>query len=120
MNDIIEINDLEASFRIGVPDTERANPQKVLITIRLFTDFKEAARTDDVQHTVDYDELTRSLIEWGQAREWKLIETLASNIADWILDRYSIAGVQIEIKKFILPNTRHVGVRIMRDRESAD
>ena len=115
MNDIIEIKDLEASFRIGVPDAERAQPQKLLITIRLNMDFSKAALTDDVQFTVDYDELTRSLIEWGQPREWKLIETLASNIADWILNRYSIDWVEIEIKKFILPNTRHVGVKIKRD-----
>lgn len=115
MNDIIEIKDLEVSFHIGVPDEERAHAQKLLITIQLFTDFNEAARTDDVQHTVDYDELTRSLILWGKDREWKLIETLASNIADWILDRYAVAGVEIEIKKFILPNTSHVGVRIRRD-----
>lgn len=120
MNDIIEIKDLEASFHIGVPDEERAQPQKLLVTIKLFTDFKEAARTDDVRHTVDYDELTRSLIQWGQLRKWKLIETLASNIADWILDRYEIAGVEIEIKKFILPNTSHVGVKIMRDKTSAN
>lgn len=119
MNDIIEIKDLEVFFRIGVPDAERANPQKLLITIQLFTDFNEAARTDDVQHTVDYYELTQSLIRWGNSREWKLIETLASNIADWILDRHEIAGVEIEIKKFILPNTRHVGVKIRRDRDRA-
>ena len=120
MNDIIEIKDLEVLFRIGVPDEERAQAQKLLITIRLNMDFSQAALSDDVQFTVDYDELTHSLIEWGQAKEWKLIETLASNMADWILNRYSIDWEEIEIKKFILPNTRHVGVKIKRESKHLD
>lgn len=116
MTDTIEINDLEVSFRVGVPDEERATPQKLLLTLQLFLDFSKAAQSDDVQETVDYDELTRSLIEWGQPREWKLIETLAVHIAEWILDRHPITRVDVEIKKFILPNTRHVGVKIQRTR----
>ncbi len=114
MNDIIEINDLEVHFRVGVPDDERATPQKLQISIRLHLDFKAAAAEDDLQHTIDYYRLTRDLIEWGNQREWKLIETLASQIADWVLENFRPSKVEVQIKKFILPDTKFVGVSIQR------
>lgn len=118
MNDIIEINDFELHFKVGVPDEERAVPQKLLITIRLHTDFNAAAVADDLRHTIDYYRLTRELIEWGKQREWKLIETLASQISDWILKNFQPAKVEVQIKKFILPDTKYVGVSIQRARNS--
>jgi FolB domain-containing protein len=117
MNDMIEINDLEVHFKVGVPDEERAVAQKLLITIRLYLDFEQAASTDDLNHTIDYYRLTRDLVEWGSHREWKLIETLASHIADWVLRDFQPAKVDIQIKKFILPDTQFVGVSIERSRQ---
>lgn len=114
MNDIIEINDLEVRFKVGVPDEERAVPQKLLITIRLHMEFRTAAADDDIKHTIDYYRLTRELIEWGSQREWKLIETLASQIADWILQNFEPSKVEVQIKKFILTDTKFVGVSIQR------
>ena len=114
MDDTIEINDLEVHFKVGVPDDERATPQKLLITIRLYLDFTAAASDDDLQHTIDYYRLSRDLIKWGNQREWKLIETLASQIADWILQNFTPNKVDIHIKKFILPDTKYVGVSICR------
>lgn len=114
---MIEINDLEVHFKVGVPDEERAVAQKLLITIRLYLDFEQAASKDDLNHTIDYYRLTRDLIEWGNHREWKLIETVASHIAEWVLRDFQPARVEIQIKKFILPDTQFVGVSIERSRQ---
>lgn len=114
MNDIVEINDLEVNFKVGVPDEERASPQRLLVTLRLYLDFTAAASADDLRHTIDYYRLSRDLIDWGANREWKLIETLASQVADWILQNFSICKVEVQIKKFILPDTKYVGVTIQR------
>ncbi len=118
MNDIIEINDLEVRFRVGVPDEERSIPQKLLITIRLHLNFSAAAAEDDLDQTIDYYRLTRELIEWGHQREWKLIETLASQIADWVLTNFKPTQVEVQIKKFILPYTKFVGVSVQKENSS--
>jgi 7,8-dihydroneopterin aldolase/epimerase/oxygenase len=115
MSDIIEINDLKVCFRVGVPDIERATPQVLLITLRLHHDFRAAVAKDDLQETIDYDYLTRSLDEWGKQREWKLIETLACHLADWVLLHFPVSKVEITIKKYILEQTRHVAVMIERN-----
>jgi dihydroneopterin aldolase len=120
MKDTILIEELEAHFRVGVPDEERRQPQRLLISLELEKDFTQAARQDAVELTIDYDALTRSLLSWGQDRQWKLIETLACEIADWVLKAYQVERVRVEIKKYILPNTRHVGVRVERIQKPSD
>ena len=114
MKDTIIIEALEVQFRVGVPDEERRHPQKLLISLYLEKDFRPAADRDEVALTVDYDALTRQLIAWGEHREWKLIETLASDIAQWVLASYAVEKIRVEIKKFILPHTQYVGVCIER------
>ncbi len=59
---------------MGVPDEERATPQKLLITIELDLDFAAAARFDNLRHTINYDVLCRRVRQWGEGKSWKLIE----------------------------------------------
>ncbi len=112
--DTIQIEDLEVHFRVGVPEDERATPQKLLLCLTLEHPLEMAARSRRLEDTIDYGTLTQSLTEFGKDREWVLIETLAEEIADWVLQTYHPNAVTIEVKKFIIPNARYVGVRIRR------
>lgn len=114
--DKITIADLEVIYRVGVPDEERAQPQRLLLTIDLTHDFTAAVAGDGVEQTIDYFAVTQFLLKFGEGRNWKLIETLASNIADEILARFQPASVTVEVKKFIIPQTRHVSVSLTRAR----
>ena len=111
MNQII-IKDLSVNYRVGVPDAERAQPQKLLITLVMDYDFSAAAKTDDIRGTVDYSLVTQRLLRFGDRRNWKLIETLAYEIAETITREYRLQSIQVEIKKFIIPEAAHVGVRV--------
>jgi FolB domain-containing protein len=112
--DQITIKDLTVFFRVGVPDEERSQPQRLLLTIELNHDFTAAARDDDLAKTIDYHALARRLQAFGWQRNWKLIETLAVDVAEMILRDYKPERVIVEIKKFILPETRYVSVRVSR------
>jgi len=114
--DTIIISDLEVWVNVGVPDAERALPQRLLISLELETDFVAAAASDDLQGTIDYYAVWLAVSELASSRPWKLIETLASHIATLVLDRFRPAAVNVEIKKFVLPQTRQVGVRLRRSR----
>ena len=112
--DQIVIQDLEVFYRVGVPDEERAQPQRLLLTVELECDFTQAAKTDSIEETIDYDRLSRRLAEFGNNREWKLIETLAVDLAEMILRECEPTRVSVEIKKFVLPKARWVAVRVHR------
>lgn len=114
--DTITIRDLAANFRVGVPDEERAQPQRLLITVEMHRDFTAAAAGDDLRHTIDYYAVSRRLIGLGEGRSWKLIETLASDIAAMVLKEFKAEAVSVEVKKFVVPEARYVSVRLTRPR----
>jgi dihydroneopterin aldolase len=114
--DQIVIQDLEVFYRVGVPAQERANPQRLLLTIELEHDFIVAAQADDLEKTIDYYQLSRRLLAFGEGRDWKLIETLAVDLAALILAEFRPARVAVEVKKFVLPEARWVSVRVRRPR----
>jgi FolB domain-containing protein len=112
--DIIHIHDLEVSYRVGVPDEERAQPQRLLLDIQLQLDFRPAAATDDLAKTINYFAVTQQLLKFGENREWRLIEKLAEDIASTILTTYRPQKLRVEIKKFIIPETKCISVIIER------
>ena len=112
--DTITIADLEVMYRVGVPEKERATPQRLLISIELSVDFRRAATVDRLGETIDYDSVCKRLLSFGEKREWQLIETLSVEIAEALLEEYSARTVMVEVKKFVIPQARYVAVRTTR------
>jgi dihydroneopterin aldolase len=111
----ISIVDLEVHYHVGVPDAERAQAQRLLLTIEMTADFTAAAKSDGIADTIDYYTVTQRLLKFGEGRSWRLIEKLVSDIADMILADFKPQGVSVEVKKFIIPEARYVGVRVEKD-----
>ncbi|MDQ6654569.1 MAG: dihydroneopterin aldolase [Verrucomicrobiota bacterium] len=112
--DEIHIVDFEVQACVGVPDEERSAPQRLTISLRItpMRGFRDLA--DDLSRTVDYAavcDVTRSFLLSGS---FKLIETLADALAAHLLERFAITRLQVEVRKFILPDTRYVAVSILR------
>ena len=112
--DQIRIEELTLEARIGVPDLEREKPQRLVFSITIVPkhDFRDLG--DDLQRTVDYAAVVDEVRSFVAARVVKLIETLADELATHLLERFSLAEVEVELRKFILPDTKHVSVRIRR------
>ena len=105
----LSLVDLELLCHIGVPQEERAHPQKLLCTVTVpVPNLKKAAQTDNIQHTLNYFNLSQLLRKTAQAKERKLIETLAHDLAQVAFQHFPIPWIDLELKKFILPETRHI------------
>ncbi len=115
----IRLCDLEVHYRVGVPEAERAQPQRLLVSLDLEQDFASAAASDDLRHTIDYYALSRRVLAFGEGRSWKLIETLAVDLAQMVLAEFRPGRVTVDVKKFILPEARFVGVLVSRSRGDA-
>jgi FolB domain-containing protein len=112
----ISIVDLEVFYRVGVPDAERAQPQRLLVTVQMEASFDAAAKSDGIADTIDYFAVTQRLLQFGDGREWKLIEKLASDIADVILAGFKPRSITVEVKKFIIPEAQFVSVSLQKRR----
>ena len=110
----IKIVDLEVFLHVGVPDEERAKPQRVLLTLDMDFDFSSAARTDCIAETIDYFAVAQRLLEFGEGQSWKLIEKLAAEVADLVLSEFKPQSVTVKVKKFPIPQARYVSVSVTR------
>ena len=106
----ISIVDLEVFYRVGVPDAERAQPQRLLLTVEMESDFSAAAKSDSIADTIDYFAVTQRLLKFGEGREWKLIEKLAADICDMVVSEFKPQSISVEVKKFVIPQAKFVSV----------
>jgi dihydroneopterin aldolase len=112
--DTIVIRDLEVHYHVGVPDEERARAQRLLLTVEMGRDFAQATATDNLEYTINYFAVSQRLLALGDGRSWKLIETLAEEIARLLRREFGAKDVSVEVKKFIIPEARYVAVKIFR------
>jgi dihydroneopterin aldolase len=110
----ITIVDLEVFFHVGVSDEERAKSQRLLLTVDMDFDFSAAALSDRVVKTIDYFQVTQRMLSFGKGRSWKLIEKLATDVADMVLSEFHPEGVFVEVKKFSIPQARYVSVSLAK------
>jgi|SRR5690625_3458103 len=100
MTDRIELRGLRVRGHHGVFDHEKRDGQDFLVDLVLWTDFTAAAASDDLADTVDYGALAmfaRDVVA-GQSRD--LIETVASRIADGIMEMAPSAhAVEVTVHK---------------------
>ena len=107
---------MELSAHIGVPDEEREVAQRLTLNLRLVPGRSFADLGDDLAQTVDYFSLTRRVRALAAERPRKLIETLVEELAALILREFAVAEVEAELRKYILPDTEYVAVRLIRRR----
>ena len=110
----ISIIDLEVFYRVGVPEAERVNPQRLLLTVEMDFDFSAAAKSDNIRDTIDYFAVSQRLLKFGEGRSWKLIEKLAADIADMVLSEFKPQSVTVEVKKFPIPEAQYISVACHR------
>lgn len=113
-NDEIRVEELEIFARVGVPDEERAAAQRLTVSLTLQPRHCFADLGDDLARTVDYAAVCAEVQRFVAGREDKLVETLAQEMAEHLIERFEISWVELELRKFILPETKYVAVRTTR------
>ena len=114
-NDEIRIEELELMARVGVSDEERAQPQRLTVSLIVRPRNSFADLGDDLKRTIDYVAVCLELRRFVSGRCDKLIETLAHEMAEHLIRTFDLARVELELRKFVLPETRYVAARVVRE-----
>ncbi len=104
----------------GILPAEKEIPQEFIVDLELWLDLHPAAAADDIKKTVDYDRLFHEVGQIVEKKSFHLIETLAENIAGYILDNYSVEAVEIAVYKPQAPvkgNFEYFAVKMIRFRQ---
>jgi dihydroneopterin aldolase len=115
--DRVFLRELGVECVIGFLDWERLVKQTVYLDIEAPIDCRKTALTDDVAQTLDYKRLSKVVIAFVGASEFKLVETLADRTARLILREFDLPWVRLTVnKRGAIRASRDVGVTIERTR----
>jgi FolB domain-containing protein len=116
--DRIFIHDLELTCVIGLNESERAAPQRVLVDVSLFTDVRDVGRSDDRADILDYKAVAKAIAAYVEASEHYLVEALATAIARICVVEHGAERVVVRVQKpGALRLAGSVGVEIERSRD---
>lgn len=110
----IRIEKLELRARIGITPEERAQPQRLTVSLVMVCRSGFGSLADRIENAVDYFAVCQAVERLAAARERNLIETLAEEIAALVLRDFACLHVTVELRKYILANTDFVAARITR------
>ena len=115
--DKIIIKDLLARGILGINETERINPQDILINITMTTDTSQAWKSDDIMDCVNYRTVAKNALKIAETAQRKTVEALANDIAAMVLDFDLVQSVCVRVEKpGAVRFARSVGVEIERSK----
>jgi len=113
--DIVYIKGLEVKTVIGIYDWEKEIKQKITIDLKMASDIKKAAETDEIADALDYKAVSKRLISFVEESEIQLIETLAEKIAEIVLTEFDVRWLKLTLgKPGAVTGSKDVGVIIER------
>jgi dihydroneopterin aldolase len=113
-SDEIHIEQLEVSARIGVPEQERATPQRLTVSISFWPYRQTRDLADKIGETVNYSTVAEETKRFVRDQSVNLIETLADLLATHLLKTFPIQKVAIELRKFVLKDAKYVSATVTR------
>ena len=118
-SDQIEICGLEVFGYHGVYESEQATGQRFRLDILLDVDMHIPARTDELRDALDYARVVDDVAHLVRATRYRLLEALASRIADHLLDFPRVAAAAVRVTKpdvELNESVREVAVTVRRAR----
>jgi len=111
----IHIEQLKVFARVGVPQTERARRQRLVLNISLWPARDLRDLQDRIAQTVDYSALCREAKDFLSRQSPKLLETLANDLALHVLREFPVRKISVEIRKFVLKDAAYASVTVTRN-----
>ncbi|PWC15841.1 bifunctional dihydroneopterin aldolase/7,8-dihydroneopterin epimerase [Brenneria roseae subsp. americana] len=113
--DIVFIEELTVITTIGVYDWEQTIQQKLVFDIEMGWDNRRAAASDDVNDCLSYAEVSEAVIEHVAGQRFALVERVAEEVAQILMQRFPIPWLRIKVgKPGAVAQARQVGVIIER------
>ena len=101
----VEVRDLRVFGRHGVHEDERERGQDFVFDVEL--EVGERGTSDRLEDAVDYVEVARTVQEVSDAKQYTLLEALASAVTDELQRRFSPEHVRVRVRK---PEVRPAGL----------
>ncbi len=117
--DIVFIRDLQIETVIGIYDWERKIKQVISIDLEMATDIRKSAASDQIDDTLNYKAVAKRLISFVADSQYQLVETLAENICEIVMNEFAVPWVRLTLSKpGAVSGSKAVGVIVERGEKS--
>ena len=115
--DKIFLKELTTETVIGIFDWEREVKQTIAIDLEMSADIGRAARSDSIADTLNYKAVAKRVLAFVQESRFRLVETLAQEVARLVLTEFPVEWVRVTLHKpGAIRHSKDVGVVIERVR----
>lgn len=112
----ITIDNLHVLSKHGYYAEERRVEQEFLVSLSIQLDALQATKSDDLRHTLDYDDIRELILKTFNRRKRYLLEALANDVCDQLLSNTRLHSVDISIQKMAVWKDGVPGVRVFKKR----
>lgn len=120
----IFVHNLEFTGAHGVYEQERLEGRRFQVDLSVLYPVERAAQSDALEDTLDYRALSQIILEVGHGPSCSLIERMACEIVDRVLDAFpQVSEATVAIRKFatgVPGDPSWVGVELTRQQEGSD
>ena len=117
--DIVFIRELKVDTLVGIYDWERRLRQNVVLDIDMGTDIARAAKSDNIEDTLDYKAVAKRVGQFVREAEFGLVETLADKVAELVMQEFKVPWVKVTLHKpGAVSGSKSVGVVIERGKKA--
>ena len=114
----ILVSELFFETVIGVYDWERKLPQRLSVSLELTIDSRAAVANDAIGDAVDYDKLSKSIIDWAKVQSFHLVESLAVGILRLTMKDPMVLHSIVTVSKYgAIKDAKQVSVRVNSDED---
>ena len=118
--DKIFLSEIKIETTVGIWEWEKRIKQTVIIDIEMSADIKKAAATDDINDTLNYKAVAKSVRKLVEESQFQLVETMAEKISELILTEHDVDWIKVKVNKpGAIRGSKGVGIIIERGKNKS-
>jgi dihydroneopterin aldolase len=104
---------------VGIWEWEKRIKQQVIIDIEMSADIKKAASSDQIEDTLNYKAVAKSVRKLVEESSFQLVETMAEKISELVIGEHNVSWVRVKVNKpGAIRGSKGVGIIIERGYKS--
>jgi len=117
--DRIFLSEMKIDTTVGIWEWEKRIKQQVIIDIEMSADIKKAAATDQIEDTLNYKAVAKSVRKLVEESSFQLVETMAEKISELVIGEHNVSWVRVKVNKpGAIRGSKGVGIIIERGDKS--
>ena len=113
--DRIFLSEMKIETTVGIWEWEKGIKQQVIIDIEMSADIKKAAATDQIEDTLNYKAVAKSVRKLVEESSFQLVETMAEKISELVIGEHNVSWVKVKVNKpGAIRGSKGVGIIIER------